>query len=103
MDAGPRIEIDHRNGDTLDNRRKNLRVVTKNQNQQNRHHVEGRSRFKGVGWCQYSWRAYIKVNQKFIHIGMFPTEEDAARAYDVVAREHFGEFACTNADLYGAY
>ena len=42
------------------------------------------------------WRAYIRHNQKLIHLGMYKTKEEAARAYDKKAVEVFGEFAHLN-------
>jgi hypothetical protein len=96
-------EVDHRNGDGLDNRRGNLRLATSQQNSRNRHRCVGRSRYKGIAPAGPSWRAYISVGRRKIHLGCFPTEEEAARAYDAGAREHYGEFAATNADIFGDY
>ena len=99
MGCRPREEVDHRNGDGLNNRRHNLRSTTHSLNQANRRRVTGKSGFKGVFQRSGKWRAYITVAGRFISLGSFITAEEAARAYDVAAREHFGEFACTNADL----
>lgn len=97
--------VDHRNGDGLDNRRTNLRLATTPQNGYNRRSTYGRSRFKGV--ClnkeRTKWWACITANKRTINLGYHATEEQAARAYDVAARKYHGEFACTNADLFGAY
>lgn len=99
--AGSGHEIDHRNHDGLDNRRRNLRVCTRGQNTHNRKNVirrGGTSRFKGV--CKHTltgyWRATIKIGDKQIHLGFYNSEVDAAYVYDNAAREYFGEFACTN-------
>jgi hypothetical protein len=93
------FEIDHINGNGLDNRRCNLRVVTKRQNQQNK----GVSRisacgYKGVSWHSRRriWRAEIRINGRQASLGYFDTPEDAARAYDAAARKHFGEYARPN-------
>jgi hypothetical protein len=90
--------VDHRNGDGLDNRRSNLRAATRTQNTQNSRAIRGKSsRYKGVRWhTNRKWQARIRVNGKPLHLGMFATEEDAARAYDKVARESFGEYAALN-------
>ena len=93
--------VDHRDRDTLNNTRSNLRVCTRSQNQQNSvgKPSQRRSRFKGVSYSKNrkkSWRATIWVNGKQIHGGYFATEEEAARSYDRLAREHFGEFARPN-------
>lgn len=96
--TAPGEEVDHINRDKLDNRRCNLRVVTHTQNCVNteirRNNTSG---FKGVrlNKGQY-WAAHIRVNYRQIHLGHFATAEDAARAYDAAAREHFGEFAFLN-------
>ena len=91
--------VDHRNGDVCDNRRSNLRVCNSNENQRNKRAVPGGgSRFKGVALMKNSnkFRAYIFVSRKQKHLGLFATEEEAARAYDAAARLHFGEFCCVN-------
>ena len=93
------MEPDHINGNGLDNRRRNLRPATHQQNMWNRKPVSGSSSlFKGVSWHgpgQY-WKAYIKINDKQQHLGCFWSEEDAARAYNKAARELHGEFAKLN-------
>lgn len=57
------------------------------------------SEYKGVTRRGDRWRAYITVAGKFRSLGPYATAEDAARAYDVAARELFGQYACTNQDL----
>ena len=92
-------EIDHINGDKLDNRRSNLRFCTRSQNSMN--HVlqsNNTSGYKGV-WLRattHHWQAEIMINQKHIRLGAFLSAEDAARAYDRAARKYFGEFAKLN-------
>lgn len=89
------FEIDHINHDKLDNRRKNLRVVTKAQNLSNSI-PRSSSGYKGVSKCGSRWRAYYKPNKRQIHIGCYDTKEEAARAYDKVALETWGEYAYLN-------
>jgi hypothetical protein len=88
--------VDHRNGNGLDNRRCNLRPATPSQNIANKPKCWGASRYKGVRAVPRNkknpWVAAIQAR----HIGYFPTEEAAARAYDAAARETFGEFATLN-------
>jgi hypothetical protein len=88
------FEADHRNLNKLDNRRKNLRVVTRNQNQWNRP-VQKNSRL-GVKGVQRRGNRYIARIQVF-HvkrvIGSFATIEEAARAYREAALQLHGEFA----------
>ena len=99
--ADPKVFVDHKNGNGLDNRKDNLRMATNSQNQANRQKLRGgTSRYKGVCWnAKLSrWQAGIKVNGKSFHLGLFASETDAANAYDKAARERFGEFAYTNSD-----
>lgn len=91
--------VDHINGDTLDNRRSNLRLCTVSGNNHNRMKSKNNtSGYKGVSWLKQNqkWRAYIKVNSKDKHLGCYLDKEDAARAYDKAAKEYFGEFARLN-------
>jgi len=96
----PRVKVDHLNGDGLDNQRENLRACSTAQNNMNRAKRRRRSSstYKGVCWhTRYGrFQAEIKLNGKSKFLGMFETEVDAALAYDAAAREHFGQFACTN-------
>ena len=95
-------QVDHINGNTLDNRLANLRICTHRENCCNRRKPTGKSsRFKGVTWDKdlRQWRAMIRSNSKLIHLGSFHSETNAARAYDAAAREYFGDFARTNASI----
>lgn len=91
------LEVDHINGDGLDNRRKNLRAATKSQNRANQtRKVAGKtSKYKGVSWSRdrRKWRADIKVDGKRKNLGRFDTQEEARDAYNKAAQEAFGEFA----------
>ena len=93
------MDVDHINGNGLDNRRENLRVCSRRENARNsRKRCKGSSMFKGV--CldrQYgTWRASVRFNRKLINIGRFRNEEEAARAYDNAAEQYFGVFAHVN-------
>lgn len=96
--AGSDTEVDHIDGNGLNNRRSNLRITDKNGNMANRQkNARGTSRFKGVSRMSNGrWRAYIQVRKKLRQIGTFNDEELAAKAYDIAAREGFGEFARPN-------
>lgn len=93
-------EVDHRDGDGLNNQRNNLRPATSQQNHQGfKSKAAGKtSKFRGVSWRKerQKWRGHIQVDGKFVHLGSFKNEEDAARAYDAAARKYFGEFASPN-------
>lgn len=94
------IEVDHRDGNGLNNQRANLRPATRKQNGANRGKFASRttSRFKGVSWNARArkWQAGIKVDGKSKYLGSFGDEVDAARAYNRAAGEHFGAFARPN-------
>jgi hypothetical protein len=89
--------IDHINGDGLDNRRRNLRIVSSLQNMQNRmKHTVGQSTYKGIRPLKGRWEARITYGGRRKSIGWFDTEIQAAQAYDTAARSIFGEFCCLN-------
>lgn len=83
LEAPDGMDVDHINRNTLDNRRVNLRVVTRSQNLHNtdapRHNKSGR---KGVCWYpKYEkWRAFITINKRQTTLGYFDTIEDASAA-----------------------
>lgn len=89
---------DHISGDKLDCRRANLRRCSQLDNSRNtRRQVNNTSGFKGVReTARGRFNARITVARQNIHIGNYLTAEEAARAYDAAATEHFGEFACLN-------
>lgn len=92
--------VDHADGDTLNNRRSNLRYCTASQNQANKRKQAGaKSRYKGVRPCNSKtpkWRCEIECQKKRIYLGTFNSEIEAALAYDRKAIELFGVFAKTN-------
>ncbi len=95
MAAKPGEIVDHINGDGLDNRRWNLRIVTSSENSQNRRlSVRNKSGVKGVVFCKSTrkWQAAIMINGKSIYLGQFSKIEDAASAYAKASAEFHGEF-----------
>jgi len=95
----PDEQIDHINGDRKDNRIENLRLTTSQQNNLNRGALKGTSsKYKGVDWhkATQKWRSSIKFNRTDKHLGVYVSEEDAARAYDKAARELHGDYARLN-------
>jgi hypothetical protein len=89
---------DHRDGDTLNNQRHNLRPCNVSENGCNRHKASGASLFKGVSWNTYMgrWKATIQKSKVMYHLGYFYDEETAAWAYDEAAIRLHGEFANLN-------
>lgn len=99
--APPGIEVDHINRNGLDNREENLRWATRSQNMANGTKLKvNTSGYRGVSKYLRSksnpWRAYCTKNKKVRHIGYFSTAEEAAKAYDKVAKEVHGRFAYQN-------
>ena len=87
-------QVDHRNGNTLDNRRENIRACTCAQNACNRSkHSNNRSGIKGVRRSHGKWCAQIGINGKNKHLGLFRTAGEAASAYKRAAMELHGDFA----------
>ena len=88
------LQVDHINGNRLDNRRENLRLC---KNQQNNFNKKARSGYKGVHKIRDGkWCAQITLNYKCKNIGYFSTAEEAALAYNSAARDLHGEFAYQN-------
>jgi hypothetical protein len=94
----PGVLTDHVNGNRLDNRRANLRVATRGENNANSRDRPRRSGFRGVYWHRQAgrWVSQISVDGRLRHLGLFDDPEDAAMAYDLAAREAWGPYARTN-------
>ena len=93
--------VDHEDPNGLNNRRRNLSVATRAQNSARTTKRRGEggtsSRFRGVDLLQGRyWRAQIVQKRQRHHLGLFGSEEEAARADDAAARERFGRFAHLN-------
>ena len=91
--------VDHINEDTLDNRKINLRVCTHSENMMNRGKQNNNtSGYKGVIWAKRhkKWAVDIWINHKNKRIGYFDSKINAAKAYDIMAIKHYGEFANLN-------
>ena len=93
------LETDHINGNPLDNRRKNLRIVTHSQNIFNKKLGKNNtSGFKGVVWRKdrKNWLARIYINKKLTHLGSFHDKLIAAETYNEAAKRYYGEYANLN-------
>ncbi len=88
-------ELDHVNGNKLDNRIENLRPATRQQNQANRS-VRSKTGMKGVYKLRKVYVTQITVNNKRINLGTYTNLEEAAKVYDKAAIKYFKEFAKTN-------
>lgn len=89
--------IDHIDGDILNNRKSNLRYCSQAQNSRNsaipKNNISG---YKGVMRRKNRWCSRIKYNYKGIHLGMYDSKIEAAKAYNKAAIKYFGEFARLN-------
>jgi hypothetical protein len=93
------LVVDHIDHNGLNCLEENMRNCTRQQNRMNLL-PHGGSKYLGVSYHTTKGYTYIKAQIRYDgvthHIGLFPTEEDAARAYDKLALEHHGEFANLN-------
>ncbi len=95
----PKIKVDHKDHDGLNNIIDNLRVCEHGLNLANsRISTKNTSGYKGVSWYEPTrkWRARIHFECKLHFIGYFLAKEDAAKAYENKAKELFGEFHCVD-------
>ena len=99
MNAQKDQMIDHKDGNGLNNQKKNLRFCTQSQNCKNRiPSINGTSKYLGVSWYKRAKRyiAEIKHKGKHLHIGTFKNEGEAAIAYNIAALKYHKEFARLN-------
>lgn len=97
------LQVDHIDGNGLNNTRSNLRISTQQQNLMNASastRKDKSSKYKGVSFTRTNtnkpWKVLIKKDWKQKSYGSFSTEEEAARKYNEKAKELFGEFAKEN-------
>lgn len=101
MNASTGEEVDHIDGNSLNNTRANLRLCTMTQNQRNKPKFSNNtSGYKGVSWSKQKnkWHARIYTMGRNVHIGLFDSAVEAALAYDIAALAYYGEFARLNFD-----
>lgn len=98
------VLVDHINHNKTDNRRNNIRICTRSENQRNVR-PSGRSKYLGVAINEYKkkngsvslvFKAIIKTPPKAIYLGSYKDEISAAIAYDHAARKFHGDFANLN-------
>lgn len=92
-------DVDHIDGNRLNNQRRNLRLATRQYNHWNRKKKpDSSSKYKGVSWSKKDklWEAKINNNGTVIPLGWWHEEHHAAMAYDMWAHSLFGEFARPN-------
>lgn len=95
-DLLPCEEVDHIDGDRLNNHRENLRIADDSQNAVNRKvSSQNASGYKGVTKHWNKWRSRLRFEGKIVDLGLFPTAEEASEAYQRAAQQYYGERACT--------
>lgn len=96
--VAPECIVDHRNHIRNDNRFENLRLATDHQNKMNTTKNHGSSKYQGVHFHRQAgkWCAMKSGKTGKKYIGLFDTEEDAARARDAAVLAAYGEFAKLN-------
>jgi hypothetical protein len=101
VNAPSNIDVDHINGNRLDNRRENLRFCNQSQNLANsKLQVNNTSGYKGVCWNKRikKWHSQVGSRKNRKNLGEFNTAEEAAKAHDEAAKKLYGEFAKLNFD-----
>ncbi len=99
MNTPTGFDTDHINGDKLDNRRENLRISSRSQNNANMSKLSNNtSGFRGVSWDRRAkkWQARLNKDSQLVYCARFDTKEAAARAYNQKSLELHGEFAKLN-------
>lgn len=99
MNAPSNLEVDHIDGNRLNNQKNNLRLATSSQNKCNRGaRKDNKSGYKGVSWHSQNskWTARIKAGNVYKYLCLFNDIQDAVKAYNKAAIEYHKEFAFIN-------
>lgn len=92
---GDKKQVDHIDGNKLNNQRCNLRIATHSENERNRgKNKNNKSGHKGVSWHKKSnkWQVHVMANRKSIYLGLFENIHDASLAYENAAKKLHGDF-----------
>lgn len=96
QDGPAKVYVDHINGNTLDNRKTNLRLCRPGENSKNLSKVRTQTGMRGVTRTRGGkWRVRIRRDLELIEVGTFDTERDASIAYGFASRTLHGEFGST--------
>ena len=95
MNTPDNMVVDHIDHNGLNNQKSNMRNCSPKENSRNMR-PRGKTGYLGVCYDRKYIKACIKIRGKNRHLGNYKTEEEAARAYDKVAKEYYGEFANLN-------
>jgi hypothetical protein len=98
VNAPKGVIADHKDGNTYDNRKSNLRICDYTENNRNAGlHVNNKSGHKGVCWYKHhdynKWKAYICVDRKIINLGYFDDLQEAIKVRENAERKYFGEYS----------
>lgn len=99
MQPPEKMVVDHKNGNTLDNRRSNLRICSQRDNVRSGRGKSGQSGFRGVVWNaqRKKWMSRIHDGSgTSTYLGLFSSKKEAAQAYNIAAKKLFGEFSHLN-------
>ena len=90
-------EVDHINRNSLDNRRENIKICTRSENNRNRQ-VFGTSKYRGVCWNKGSkkWASYLVTEYEKFYLGLFKEEKDASDAFNKKYKEIHGKMPPKN-------
>lgn len=103
MNTPKNMDTDHKNMDKLDNRKCNLRICTRGQNETNKgkQNKETTSKYKGVSWSKNyrKWICQVVKNKEVVYFNTFDSEICAAKMYDLMSKKHHKEFSRSNKEI----